>query len=60
MNAYGVDSLVPVGIRTMVLRKFSTDISVFDILSRIAVKFVSKSKFVRADIAAFAQEELLD
>lgn len=49
----------------MVFRKFSADISVFDILStmplvKIAVKIVSKSKFVRADIAAAAQEELLD
>ncbi|KAK0118205.1 hypothetical protein ONS95_012509 [Cadophora gregata] len=65
MNAYGVDSLVAVEIRNMVFRKFSADISVFDILStmplvKIAVKIVSKSKFVRADIAAAAQEELLD
>lgn len=60
-----VDSLLAVEVRNTIFRKFSADISVFDILStlplaKLAIKIVSKSKFVRADIAAAALEELLD
>jgi len=62
---FKVDSLVVVEVRNMVFRKFNADFSVFDILStmplvKLALKIVSKSKFVRADIVAVAQEELLD
>lgn len=51
-----VDSLVAVEVRNMIFRKLKADISVFDIMSnmslaQLAAKIVSKSKFVKAEIA---------
>jgi hypothetical protein len=52
-----VDSLVAVEVRNMIFRRLKADISVFDImgnmtLSQMAGKIVSKSKLVKAEIAA--------
>lgn len=49
----------------MIFRRLEADISVFDILStmplaKLAVKIVSKSKFVREDIALSAQDEVTE
>lgn len=65
MHAFGVDSLVAVEVKNMIFRRLEADISVFDILStmplaKLAVKIVSKSKFVREDIALSAQDEVTE
>ena len=40
-NAYGVDSLVVVGIRNWILKETSVDVSIFEILSEISVEGLS-------------------
>ena len=49
----------------MLFRKLKADISVFDILStmpliKLAIKIVSKSKFVREDVMMLAHDELME
>lgn len=49
----------------MIFRRMDADISVFDILStmpltKLAVKIVSKSKFIREDVALLAQDEVTE
>ena len=65
MLCVAVDSLAAVEVRNMIFRKMKADISVFDILSsmplvKLAVKIVSKSQFIRADVATAAMEQLTE
>ncbi|KXT11738.1 hypothetical protein AC579_5038 [Pseudocercospora musae] len=62
MHAYGVDSLAAVEVRNMIYRKFKSDISVFDLLStlalhKLAIRVVAKSKLVKNEVQVVAQEE---
>lgn len=49
----------------MIFRRFKADISIFDILSsmplaKLAVKVVSKSQYVRAEVVVLALEEIAE
>ena len=66
-NAYfiTVDSLVAVEVRNLIFRRFKADISIFDILSsmpltKLAVKIVSKSQYVRTEVVALALEDIAE
>jgi acyl carrier protein len=62
MHAYGVDSLAAVEVRNMIFRKFRAEVSVFDLLStmalrRLAVKVVASSKITKNEVQITAQEK---
>jgi hypothetical protein len=62
MHAYGVDSLAAVEVRNMIFRKFRSEVSVFDLLStmalrRLAVKVVANSKITKNEVQMAAQEK---
>lgn len=54
-SAYGVDSLVAVGTRNWIFRETGVDVSVFEILSQVAIEelagqIAGKSKFVAVEL----------
>ncbi|SMR55841.1 unnamed protein product [Zymoseptoria tritici ST99CH_3D1] len=62
MHSYGVDSLAAVEVRNMIFRKFRAEVSVFDLLStmalrRLAIKVVASSKLPKSEVQMSAQEK---